>query len=257
MFLIIFIFHFVFSKSVRGRGDNFLSNFMNKQVVILFGQPGAGKGTQAEVLAGKTGYYHFESSKIIEACFQSESPEKVFEIDGETFKVADEKIRWSTGLLNSPPFVVNLMVEKIRELAQEGKSIIFSGSPRTVYEAEREIPLLKELYGMENIKFVMITVTPEVTIERNSHRRICELIRHSILFSPETQSLTVCPLDGSDLIKRKGLDDVETIKKRLEVFKSDTFPVIEVIEKQGLILNKVNGEQTVSDVHNDILKAIS
>ncbi|MFA6190198.1 MAG: nucleoside monophosphate kinase [Candidatus Staskawiczbacteria bacterium] len=230
---------------------------MSKQVVILFGQPGSGKGTQAEILSGKTGYYHFESSKIIEACFEKESPEKVFEIDGEKFKVADEKIRWSTGLLNSPPFVVNLMVEKIKELAKEGKSIIFSGSPRTVYEAEKEAPLLKELYGLENIKFVMLEISPEVTIQRNSHRKICELARHSILFSSETESLTVCPLDGSDLIKRKGLDDVETIKKRLEVFKSETYPVIEIIEKHGLILNKVNGEQTVSDVHKDIMNVLN
>ncbi|MCX6719522.1 MAG: nucleoside monophosphate kinase [Candidatus Staskawiczbacteria bacterium] len=229
---------------------------MSKQVIILFGQPGAGKGTQAEILSGKTGYYHFESSKVIEACFQKESPEKVFEIDGEKFKVADEKIRWETGLLNSPPFVVNLMVEKIRELADEGKSIIFSGSPRTIYEAEKEIPLLKELFCLENIKFVMLEISPEITIARNSHRRICELIRHSILFSPETETLTKCPLDGSDLVKRKGLDDVETIKKRLEVFKEQTFPVVEVIEKQGLKLNKINGEQTVSDVHKDIVETI-
>jgi len=229
---------------------------MSKQVVILFGQPGAGKGTQAEILSGKTGFYHFESSKIIEACFEKESEEKVFEIDGEKFKVADEKIRWKTGLLNSPPFVVNLMVEKIKELADEGKSIIFSGSPRTIYEAEKEIPLLRELYGMENIKFVMLEISPEVTIARNSHRRICELIRHSILFTPETETLTKCPLDGSALIKRKGLDDVETIKKRLEVFKEQTLPVVEVIEKQGLKLNKVNGEQDVAGVFADIFKIV-
>ncbi len=228
-----------------------------KQVVILFGQPGAGKGTQAEVLASKTGYYHFESSKVIENCFQEESPEKVFDIDGEKFKVADEKIRWETGLLNSPPFVVNLMIEKIQDLAKEGKSIIFSGSPRTVYEAEKEVPLLKELYGAENIKFLMLEISPEVTIERNSHRRICELVRHSILFNKETENLQKCPLDGSNLIKRKGLDDIETIKKRLEVFKQETYPVIEIIEKHGLVLNKINGEQTVADVHKDVWEAIS
>jgi len=227
-----------------------------KQVIILFGQPGAGKGTQAEILSDKTGYYHFESSKVIEACFKNESPEKVFEIDGQTYKVEDEKKRWEEGLLNSPPFVVNLMAEKIKDLAKEGKSIIFSGSPRTVYEAEKEIPLLAELYGLENIRFVLLEISAETTIFRNSHRRICELIRHSILFSPETEKLTKCPLDGSDLVKRKGLDDPETIKKRLEVFKEQTFPVIEVIQKQGLKLNKVNGEQTVADVHKDVLEAI-
>lgn len=227
-----------------------------KQVIILFGPPGAGKGTQAELLADKLGHYHFESSKVIEACFQNESPEKVFNIDGKAFKVEDERKRWEAGELNSPPFVVNLMIEKIKDLAEQGKSIIFSGSPRTVYEAEKEIPLLKELYGKENIKFVLLEISAETTIFRNSHRRICELIRHSILFNKETENLAECPLDGSKLVKRKGLDDLETIKNRLRVFAEQTFPVVERIEKEGIHVKKVNGEQTVADVFKDVAEAV-
>lgn len=229
---------------------------MSKKVIMLFGPPGAGKGTQAEILADKTGYYHFESSKVIEACFQNENSEKIFEIEGQKYKVGDEKIRWEQGLLNSPPFVVNLLVEKIKELHKEGKSIIFSGSPRTVYEAEREIPLFKELYGAENVRFVMLEISAETTIWRNSHRRICELIRHSILWSKETENLTECPLDGSKLIRRKGLDDPETIKKRIEIYKEQTHPVSEFIEKSGLSIHKINGEQDVASVHRDVFKAI-
>jgi adenylate kinase len=229
---------------------------MSKKIVMLFGQPGAGKGTQAELLAEKTGYYHFESSKAIEACFKSESPEKVFNIEGKDYSVKDEIKRWETGELVSPAFVVFLMEEKIKELASEGKSIIFSGSPRTVYEAEKEMPILKELYGVENIKFVLLEISAETTIFRNSHRRICELVRHSILFSPETEKLTKCPLDGSDIIRRKLLDDPETIKNRLKVFAEETFPVIKIVEKHGISLNKINGEQAISDVHKDICKVI-
>jgi len=229
---------------------------MAKQVIILFGPPGAGKGTQAEILSDKTGYYHFESSKVIEHCFHTESSEKVFEIEGKKYKVADEKKRWETGLLNSPPFVVNLMIEKIKELAEEGKSIIFSGSPRTVYEAEKETPLLKELYEEKNIKFVLLDIKPETTIFRNSHRKICELMRHSILFNKETENLTTCPLDGSLLVRRKNLDEVETIKNRLEAFKKDTLPVIDFVKKQGVNVIEINAEQTVSEIFKDISKKL-
>lgn len=227
-----------------------------KRVIFLFGPPGAGKGTQAELLSDKLGYYHFESSKVIEHCFKTESKDKFFNIEGKKYKVGDEIKKWESGELNSPPFVVFLMLEKIKELADQEKSIIFSGSPRTVYEAEREMPLLKELYGKDNIKFVLLEISSQTTIFRNSHRRICELIRHSILFTPETEKLELCPLDGSKLVRRKGLDDPETIKNRLKIYKEQTYPVIHFIEKEGIKVRKVNGEQSVADVFNLILKAL-
>ena len=229
---------------------------MNKKVVILLGQPGAGKGTQAQLLVDKLGYHHFESSKVLEACFRAENPDKVFEADGEKFKVSDEIIRWKTGLLNSPKFVVALFTEKIEALAHEGESIVFSGSPRTFYEAEKEIPLFIELYGLENIELIELEISAEQTIFRNSHRKICDLMRHTILFTPETEKLTKCPFDGSDLVARKGLDDVEVIKKRIQVFKDETLPVLDVAEKFGLKANKINAEQSVADVHKKILEII-
>lgn len=207
-------------------------------------------------MSEKTGYYHFESSKIIEHCFKTEDPEKVFTIEGKDYKVADEMKKWEAGELNSPSFVVFLMLEKIKELAEQEKSIIFSGSPRTVYEAEREMPLLVELYGKENINFVLLEIKPETTIFRNSNRRICELVRHSILFTPETEKLTRCPLDGSKLVRRKGLDDPETIKNRINIYKEQTYPVVEYMEKEGIKISKVNGESSVAQVHEVVLSAI-
>jgi len=229
---------------------------MQKQLVILFGQPGAGKGTQAELLVDKFGFHHFESSKVLEAFYKKEDPEKVVKADGEKFKVGDEITRWKTGLLNSPKFVVALFTEKIKALAKEGESIVFSGSPRTVYEAEKEIPLFIKLYGKENIKVVVLEISAEQTIYRNSHRKICDLMRHNIVFTPETEKLTKCPLDGSDLVARKNLDDVETIKKRIQVFQEETLPVLAVAERLGLKSHKINAEKTVVEVHQAVLTAI-
>lgn len=230
---------------------------MSKQVIFLFGPPGAGKGVQAELLSEKLGYYHFESSKVIEKCLKTESSDTVFDIEGGHYKVADEQALWVAGNLNSPPFVVFLMLEKIKELAADEKSVIFSGSPRSVYEAEREIPSIKELFGLKNIHFFLLEIKPETTIARNSNRRICELMRHSILFSKESENLTMCPLDGSKLVRRKGLDDPETIKNRLNIYRDQTRPVVKFMEKEGIKVVKIDGEKNVAEVHQNIVDSLS
>ena len=62
---------------------------MLKKVFIIFGAPGAGKGTQSELLSEKTGYYHLESSKVLERCFKNEDPNKVFVADGKEYTVTE------------------------------------------------------------------------------------------------------------------------------------------------------------------------
>jgi|SRR3989339_62421 len=227
-----------------------------KQVVIIFGPPGAGKGVQSELLAEKLSYYHLESSKVIENCFKKEGPEKVFEIDGQTFKVADEKILWETGILTSPPFVTVLMMNRIKELSGEDENLIMSGSPRTLYEVEKELPVLEKLFGKENIKIIFLEISAETTLWRNSKRKICELMRHSILYNNETENLTLCPLDGSALKKREKLDDPETIKVRLVEYAERTLPMLEYFEKQGVKVNKINGEKTIAEVHAEVMKVV-
>ncbi len=118
------------------------------------------------------------------------------------------------------------------------------------------MPLFIELYGKENITAVYIDIRPEETVQRNTHRRICQTVRHSILWNKETENLTICPLDGSKLLRREGLDDPETIKTRLKEFKERTYPVLDVIGGKGIKVIKINGEQTVSKVFEDICEKI-
>ena len=228
---------------------------MQKQVIILFGPPGAGKGTQSELLSEKFSLYYFETSRILEETFKNKAGVS-FKIGGTEYSVAGEKKLWEEGKLCNPPFVAHLVQEKIKELFKKGESLILAGSPRTIYEAEKVMPLVENLYSKENIKVAVIEISPEQTIFRNSNRKICELMRHPILFNKETENLTVCPLDGSKLERRKGLDDPESIKVRLKEYKERTYPVIEYFEKTGIKVAKVKGEQSVADVYKDILKAI-
>ncbi len=227
---------------------------MAKQVIILFGPPGAGKGTQAELLSEKLNLYYLETSKVLEKEFKKPS-KKVFNISGQKFRIADEKKLWLGGKLCSPPFATEIIKTNIKRLADREESLVMAGSPRTVYETNIIAPFLKKLYK-NNIRVFLIEISPKETIFRNSHRRICELMRHPMLWSEETKNLKICPLDGSKLVKRKGLDDPETIKVRLEEYKNRTVPIFDLFEKHGIKIKKINGEQSVSDVFKDILKEI-
>ena len=96
----------------------------------------------------------------------------------------------------------------------------------------------------------------EESIFRNSHRRICELMRHPILYTEENKDLTECPLDGSKLLKREGLDDPDTIKVRLEEFKQKTMPLIDYFKQNDFKVNRVDGKGSVAQVFSRNLSAL-
>jgi len=229
---------------------------MKKQVIILFGPPGAGKGTQSELLSEKLNLHYIETSKVIEAKVMNAKRNDFVTIKRNKYFFLKQKDFWKKGILCSPPFVVYLIKEKIKELFKLNKSLVLAGSPRTLYEGKEVIPLLKKLYGIKDIKVVFIKISAKETIFRNSHRRICKLIRHPILYNKETIKLTKCPLDGSKLIRRKGLDDPETIKIRLKEYEERTLPLINYFKGEGVRVKEINGEQSVADVFNDILGAV-
>jgi adenylate kinase len=224
------------------------------KVIILMGPPGSGKGTQAILLSEKFNLYYFETSKILEEKFALAKRGEKIEVEGKKYSILKEKERWLKGELCSPPFVTFLVKEKIEQLFKEGKNLILAGSPRTVYEAERIMPQIEKLYGKKNIKIFLLEISPKETLQRNSQRKICELMRHPIIFSPQTKNLKICPLDGSRLIKRKGLDDPKTIIKRIEAYQKETLPVIEYFKKQKYKVIKINGSPPPAQVFNDILK---
>lgn len=227
-----------------------------KQVVIIMGAPGSGKGTQAELLADQFSLYYLETSKIIEAKMMNAKKGEFAVIDGKKYFLAEEKKKWQTGLLNSDPFVNYLMREKISEFFAKGESLLLAGSPRSIDQAKDLMPFLKKLYGIKNISVILLDVSAKESIFRNSHRKICELMRHPILFSKETINLKHCPLDGSKLLKRKKLDDPETVKIRLKTYKDITLPIIDYFKEQGISVKKINGSPAPAIVFKNILKAL-
>lgn len=219
------------------------------------GSPGSGKGTQAILLAEKLELFYWETSKVVGREIEKAAQGSFIEIEGEKFYFEEEKKLREEGKLWDPPFVVYIVKKKLKELAQEERGVVLAGSPRTSYEGEKIIPLLKKLYGPQNIKVVLLEVNEDEVIWRNTRRRECQLSRHPILYSKETVQLTRCPLDGSKLVSR--VDDTpEVIRVRLKEYRERTLPLINLFQKEGLKVIKIDGSPPPADVFKNILKVL-
>lgn len=226
-------------------------NRNNLRVVIISGPPGAGKGTQAELLKDKFAFYHFETSRIIEAALDV-NPYGEIEIDGQRYSYQEERRKFSSGELNTTAIVAFWVKEKIKELVQQNKSIVFSGSPRTLFEADQLFPALINFFSKENICVIELLVDPNVSIDRNIHRRICSSCRlpHAKKYKGD-----LCRKCGSLLVSRGALDTEPVILKRLKEFDVRTKPAVFKAKEYGLNLNIIDGARDELSVFEDICKS--
>lgn len=215
-----------------------------KWVVILIGPPGSGKGTQAELLAEKFGLVHFETSKVID--------EKLSNVDPNDKVLMHEKEIRVAGELNTPELVVEWALEKVKDLAEKGLGLVFSGSPRTLYEAEHEMPVIEKLYSRDEIKIIHLNLTKEESVKRNSSRRICKASRHPIPDFPMFKGIKTCPKDGSELITQN-FDTTETIAVRYEVYLRRTQPILSFMAEREYKILEIEGEQDIDKVFEDII----
>ncbi len=224
-----------------------------KKVVLFYGAPGSGKGTQADLLAKNYGFYHFDTGKNIEQTVND--PENL-----KDENIRKEKEIFDSGKLNTPSWVLNdVVIKKTQNLAKAGVRLVFSGSPRTLFEAfgdEKQIGLIKtleNLYGKENIGIMYIEVKPETSVFRNSNRLVCSVCGAPVLY--KENGLTTCPFCDAPLRKRS-LDNPETIKVRLEEYKNRTQPIIEKLKEQGYEINMIDGEPEPYKVFEQIKNRI-
>lgn len=227
------------------------------QTIILIGPPGSGKGTQAFILMERVpNAFYFETSSIIEENVKRAKPGETVTIEGKKYSLAHEGELWKSGILCTPEVVSFWVKEKFKDLAAQHRSLIIAGSPRTLFEGKSVMPVLSKLYGKQHIIIIALKLSGKESVFRNSHRRMCKLFRHPILFSPETKKLTQCPLDGSPLFRREGLDDPKVVAVRLKEYEERTKPLLAFFKKEGFSVHSVSGEQSPEAVAQDISKIL-
>lgn len=220
---------------------------LNKQsVIIIYGPPGSGKGTQAKKTADYFDLEHFDTGRLIE--------KKVHQPDLQDDPIIQrERENFEKGFLCTPQWVAEIVKEKVKQIHQAGKGVIFSGSPRTLPEAKELLPLLEDLYNKENIYVLRLIIKPETSIFRNSHRRICQKCGKPIIYTPENEKLKECPKCGGKLVKRV-LDKSEIIKVRLKEYQERTKPIYQFLEERNIRVIDIDGEPPVEEVHQNILR---
>lgn len=219
------------------------------KIIIIYGPPGSGKSTQAQKTAERFNLEHIETSKLGEKIIFDPALKN-------DAAVQKERENFEKGILFTPEWITGIVKKEIGRIHQQGKGVVFSGSPRTLYEAEEIIPFLEELYGRKNIRVLGIKIGPKASIFRNSHRRICRQCRFSLVYTLENEKLKKCPRCGGELVKRV-LDKPETIKIRLREYKKRTEPIYRFLKERKIKITTINGESSVEKVWQSVLNVFS
>jgi len=213
-----------------------------RKFIVLLGPPGAGKGTQAKMLAEKLALAHISSGDIFRENLKAQT---------DLGKLA--QIYIDRGDL-VPDDVTIAMIEARLQKPDCSNGAVLDGFPRTPAQADALKEMLKKLEG-EVVSVPFINVPAEVLVERLSGRWSCRAqghVFHSVNNPPKTEG--ICDLDGSELYQRDD-DKPETVKRRIHVYGEQTAPLLDYYTKAGLLV-EIDGTREIDQVAFDLLKAI-
>lgn len=206
--------------------------------LILLGAPGAGKGTQAELLVEQLGIPSISTGNMLREAMANGTP---------VGKQA--KYYMDNGLLVPDEVILGIVAERVAQ-ADCANGFILDGVPRTLAQAEA----LEE----KNIRIdhvVSIEIDDSVIESRMTGRRVCSKCGASYHVVANPSKIEgICDLCASELVIRKD-DAPETVRKRLTVYHAETEVLKEFYQKLGK-LRVVEGNQSIEATNRDILKAI-
>ena len=206
--------------------------------LILLGAPGAGKGTQAEILCRELSIPTISTGNILRAAIKNGTPTGL-----------KAKSYMDAGKLVPDEVIIGIITERLAE--DDCKNgFILDGVPRTIAQAEA-----LENAGIHFDAVVSIEISDEAIMERMSGRRVCEncgASYHLVAVPPKTPG--VCDACGGKLVRRKD-DEPETVKNRLTVYHKETEPLKAFYAQRGL-LKPVENQATVDGTLQAILHAL-
>ncbi len=210
--------------------------------IIMLGAPGAGKGTQAKMIAEKYGLPHISTGDIFRANIKNGT-----ELGKEAKEYMDK------GLLVPDELTVRLLLDRV---AQDDckNGYVLDGFPRTIPQAEVLDEKLSDL-GEKVDYAINVDVPDENIVNRMSGRRAClncGATYHIVSIPPKKEG--ICDVCASALVLRDD-DRPETVQNRLKVYHEQTQPLIDFYEKKG-VLRSVDGTLPMEEVFTAITKIL-
>ena len=206
--------------------------------LILLGAPGAGKGTQAELLVKKLQIPAISTGNMLREAIQN-----------GTELGAQAKQYMDSGLLVPDELILGIVKERVAKPDCE-KGFILDGVPRTQAQAEA-----LDRLGVRIDHVISLEIDDQVIESRMTGRRVCKncgASYHIAANPPKTQG--VCDECGGELITRAD-DTAETVRKRLQVYHASTEVLKTYYQRQGKLV-LIQGDQSIEQANRDILSAI-
>lgn len=211
--------------------------------VVLMGGPGAGKGTQAKLLAKALGLPQVATGDL----FRENLKNRTEPLDrlAQTYIEAGELV---------PDDITVAMVKERLSRPDAAEGVILDGFPRNLSQADALEKLLAEIGARVNI-VPYIHVCPEQLLKRLAGRWTCRKCGHvyHTLFNPPKEP-GICDLDGSELYQRKD-DTEETQRHRIQVYFERTAPLLDYYRERGLLV-EIDGERPIEQVQQALVEAV-
>lgn len=205
--------------------------------LLLYGAPGSGKGTQADLLRTRFGIPHIATGDMLRA-----------EILAGT-----ELGRKAQPIMAAGKYVPDeIMIGMIRNRLRQpdcANGFIMDGFPRTVPQAKALGELMQEL-GQRFDRVLYLKVDTDELVRRLSGRLVCPTCQRT--YPPGTLK---CTVDGTPLVQRED-DKPEAVKPRIEIYLEKTIPVLEHYRKEGLV-SEIGGRGTIEEINQRVMAAIA